>query len=491
MLQFETENDAVRYYSVKIEESVRKLKSKFRTNYLRKDFHESKAFSDSGLISINKKHDSIKVRLGWGNVIVETQAERTTFLGFRNSNTEIDNLIDDNELLTESEKVHRDAMIFGTSYVMVANGDTENDEPDVLITAESPLNCWGDINARSRKLDNFMKIVAKSDSNTEFNGEYYDKYIRVVFSLNVNDVTIESIEEHDLNCVPAVRFVNKPSGSNSEGHSELSQSIISMIYSAQESLTEAAVARTIYAAPHRYILNLPTELENEDGSKASIDMYMRQMLVLTDGSTVDDEGNVIESEGDFSKIQIGQFAASDPSSFYKTVPEYARQIQAEVGIPESLLAIPNGINPSSADALRINYKRLLDKCKKRARGFGSSWKQVIKIALLVKNKEVMDIDTYRELEPVWSTFTISTPASDADAVTKLISAGVLPADSPITAEFAGISPDDYLRIQMERKTNANATRVKLSEVVSQVTNSNDALKIASDAMNTAGNFEEF
>lgn len=454
--------------------------NKERANTLRKKFYESKAYLDTGMVKINNRNSDIKVKLGWASIIIEVQNEQMKLMGFKNAPKEVSYIFEENYLSTESEKIHRDAMIFGTSYALIAQGDTKAGEPEILITPESPLNCWGEMNPRTRMLDNFIKVIIDPKDSNKLIGLYINKEAFIEFEILMGVAKITSVNENKFNIVPAVRFVNKPSGSNNKGHSEITKSVQSMIYSAQESFTEAAISRRVYTNPHRYLLNVDEEsLMDENGSMVNpMDMYAESMLVLT----------ASEGENKQNRIEAGQFAPSSPKPFYETIPEYARQVQAETGFPEMLIGIPSGNNPSSADALRIQYKRLLDKCESRARNFSNSWKLLIKIALKLSGKE-LSREEFSELKASWKPFRISTPASDADAITKLVSAGILDPNSAITFERVGISPDEYLEIMDERAKNPASALAQLQLSAGMVKDSSSSIGLAVESMERTGNFE--
>lgn len=467
-------------YSSEILRLSNLVSSKNKSNELRKKFYESKAYQDTGIIPIKNKHSNIKVKLGWASIIVEVQNEQMRLMGFKNAPKDVNYIFEENYLSTESEKIHRDAMIYGTSYALIAQGDTDAGEPDILITSESPLNCWGEVNPRTRMLNNFIKVIVDPKDSNSLVGLFIDKNVFIDFKITLGVAEIINIEDNPFGLVPAVRFVNKPSGSNDKGHSEITPSIQSMIYSAQESLTEAAISRRVYTNPHRYILNIDEEaITDEDGNQLNpIDMYSESMLVLT----------ASEGENKSNKVEAGQFNASSPKPFYETIPEYARQVQAETGFPEMLIGIPNGSNPSSADALRIQYKRLLDKCESRARNFSNSWKLLMKIALKLSGKE-LSREEYFNLKASWKPFRISTPASDADAITKMVQAKILDANSSITLERVGISPDEYLELMDERAKNPSSALMELQKSAGIVQNSNPSISLAVESMERQGNFE--
>ena len=460
-----------------IENLFLKMQKKNNRNLTRKAFYDSKKYLDESRIVLPREHQNVMAYLSWSNIVVESLNEQLRLKGFRvGNNVKINQYFSDNQLEADSVQVHREAMIFGTSYVMIGRGDTSLGEPSVLISPESSLNCYGEINDRTRSLDNFIKVM--KDSNGETIGFFYDKKSVIYFKIDGFGNVVETHrEEHGLGIVPAVRFINRPSGSNKNGTSEISKSIISMQTNAQTTFTETGIARATYATPHRYMLNMSEDsFVDADGNVANeFDMYMSKMTVMTSSTDKNAKTPI-----------VGQFAASSPEPFLAVIKAYALQITAETGIPESYFGY-HSAQPASADAIRLQFNRLASRAEERSVPFGYAWKQVMRIASLIDNGEIPE-GFNADVKPLWKQFGIPTPAASADAVVKLVSAGVLDAKSEVTAAIAGISPDDIAAMIEERSRTADTGILELLKVTAKAAeDSNAAIKSASDATRKEGN----
>ena len=80
----------------------------------------------------------------------------------------------------------------------------------------------------------------------------------------------------------------------------------------------------------------------------------------------------------------------------------------------------------------------------------------MRLALWVRDGEPPD--KTRRIETVWRNPATPTVAAQADATVKLVQAGILPADSDVTLEMAGLSEGQRQRVRADR-VRANGTAV--------------------------------
>jgi hypothetical protein len=94
-------------------------------------------------ISIPPQLKSLHTVIGWPRVGVESLEERLDLEKFRwadgADSSDLDEIVDANDLLDESSLAHLDALVYGREYLAVGSGDCDSDCPP-LITAESPLD---------------------------------------------------------------------------------------------------------------------------------------------------------------------------------------------------------------------------------------------------------------------------------------------------------------------------------------------------------------
>ena len=73
----------------------------------------------------------------------------------------------------------------------------------------------------------------------------------------------------------------------------------------------------------------------------------------------------------------------------------------------------------------------------------------MRLALWVRDGEPPD--RTRRIESVWRNPATPTVAAQADATVKLVQAGIIPADSDVTLEMAGLSEGQRQRVRADRR----------------------------------------
>jgi hypothetical protein len=106
--------------------------------------------------------------LGWSAKAVDVLNRRCHLDRFVVPGMDIDSLgvtdlWDDNFLATESSAAGSSSLIHSTAFLITTQGDPEEGEPDVLITARSALSGTGMWNRRKRALDSFLSVINTND----------------------------------------------------------------------------------------------------------------------------------------------------------------------------------------------------------------------------------------------------------------------------------------------------------------------------------------
>lgn len=172
---------------------------------------------------------------------------------------------------------------------------------------------------------------------------------------------------------------------------------------------------------------------------------------------LDDDGN---------KPEIGQFPASSPQPYLEQVRGLSQLVAAEAAIPSSYLGFVSD-NPSSADAIRQAEARLVKRAERRQMIFGRTWREVGRLALLVRDGEVPD--DFSSVGVKWRDAATPTRSAASDEATKLIGSGVLSPDSSVTYDRVGLSPQEQKRLDADkRKARASQRTSSLTEAASAV-----------------------
>ena len=404
-------------------------------------------------ISIPPQLRGLHTVIGWPRVGVESLEERLDLEAFRwadgSDSSELAEIAEANDLFDESSLAHLDALIYGREYLAVGSGDCGTPDCPPLISAESPQDMTLMWDARLRMGTAALRECA-ADTYIESGPE------ERMLVLYLPDQTVTCLPNasggwevvdrdlHNLGVVPVVRMANRQRTADRVGRSEITPEVMSITDAACRRLMGMEVAAEFFGAPQRYILGASESAfqDAEGNAKSAWETYIGRVLALER----DEDGNV---------PTVGQFAAHDPTAMTRIIDLYARIMSAQFGLPPHMLGYTTD-NPASADAIRSTEAKLVKRSERRIRRFGAAWQQAMRLALWVRDGEPPD--KTRRIETVWRNPATPTVAAQADATVKLVQAGILPADSDVTLEMAGLTEGQRQRVRADR-LRANGTLV--------------------------------
>jgi hypothetical protein len=399
-------------------------------------------------ISIPPQLKSLHTVIGWPRVGVESLEERLDLEKFRwadgADSSDLDEIVDANDLLDESSLAHLDALVYGREYLAVGSGDCDSDCPP-LITAESPLDMTLLWDARLRMGTAALRECA-ADTYIESGPEermlvlYMPDQTVTCLPSSSGGWEVVDRDMHGLGVVPVVRLANRQRTADRVGRSEITPDVMSITDAACRRLMGIEVAAEFFGAPQRYILGASESAfqDAEGNAKSAWETYIGRMLALER----DEDGNV---------PTVGQFSAHDPSGQTKIVDLYARIMASQMSVAPHVLGYSSD-NPASADAIRFADNRQVKKAERRIRRLGTGWQQAMRLALWVRDGEPPD--RTRRIETVWRNPATPTVAAQVDATVKLVQAEILPADSDVTLEMAGFTETQRQRIAADRRRSA-------------------------------------
>jgi hypothetical protein len=131
---------------------LRILDLKAPANNLKTAYYEgTQRVRDLG-ISIPPQLRNIETVVGWPGTVVDVLEERLDLEGFSLPESDVDDygindIVERNRLLMASGMGNLDALIYGVAFVVAGSG--MDDEPDPLVTVESPLHTTAVFDRRS------------------------------------------------------------------------------------------------------------------------------------------------------------------------------------------------------------------------------------------------------------------------------------------------------------------------------------------------------
>ncbi|WP_107305699.1 phage portal protein [Streptomyces scabiei] len=397
-------------------------------------------------ISIPPQLKGLHTVIGWPRVGVESLEERLDLEAFRwadgSDSSELTEIADANDLFDESSLAHLDSLVYGREYLAVGSGDCGTDDCPPLISAESPLDMTLMWDARLR-----MGTAALRECQADGFVESGPEERMIVLYLPDQTITalpassggweVVDRDIHNLGVVPVVRMANRQRTADRVGKSEITPEVMSITDAACRRLMGMEVAAEFFGAPQRYILGASESAfqDAEGNAKSAWETYIGRVLAL-------------ERDEDGQVPTVGQFAAHDPTAMTRIIDLYARIMSSQFGLPPHMLGYTTD-NPASADAIRSTEAKLVKRSERRIRRYGAAWQQAMRLALWVRDGEPPE--KTRRIETVWRNPATPTVAAQADATVKLVQAGILPADSDVTLEMAGLSEGQRQRVRADRR----------------------------------------
>ena len=427
-----------------IDALVAKLANHEYKNYLLETYYEGKNKLKDLRISIPPQLTAVETVVGWAGTAVDVLEERLDFEGYLGGeDLGLNEIYNANELDLESSLAHRDALVYGTGFVVVGRG--MDGEADPLITIESPKKMTAIYDIRTRRISAAL-LVNRDTKGNPVTGSLYLPNETVFMAYSPSRGWYEEARDvHNLGRVPVSAMPNNPRSGDPYGRSEITPAVRSYTDSAMRTLLGAEVAREFYSAPQRYILGADQDLFlDADGNPLNPwTVYQGRIL----GVPANEDGNI---------PTVGQFQANSTQPYFEQIRAYAQLLAAETAIPASYLGFQTD-NPASADAIRTMESRLVKRAERRQRQFGRTWSEVAKLAIQVRDGLTADQlpPELNSVRAVWRDAATPTRAAAADEAVKLIGSGVLLPDSEVTYNRIGLSESDK-RVLRDEKQNAQA-----------------------------------
>jgi hypothetical protein len=150
---------------------------------------------------------------------------------------------------------------------------------------------------------------------------------------------------------------------------------------------------------------------------------------------------------DDDKPTVGQFPQMSMQPHAEMLKTIAAKFSGATNIPVNALGIIHD-NPASDAAMHTAYLDLNADAESAHEPFGAAWVDVMRMAVEISQGSA---DGLELLSTKWRDPSTPTKASQADAVTKLVQAGVLPPDADVTLEMMGFDQVTIDRVVEHRK----------------------------------------
>jgi len=384
----------------------------------------------------------------WPQMAVDSVEERLRLEGFKTGDTGLDRELWRVWLANEMQIGFRmatvDSLVMRRSFVCVGTNEDDPDTP--LVTPESPLEVYTDVDPRTRRVRDALRRVNDVDPAGAIVARYATLYRpnETIWCHWAGSWVEDGRDRHGLGVVPVVPLVNRPRlrGSTKTprnmtvermGRSDL-DAIVPLSDAANKLATDMVVAGEFVAIPLRALFGVgPDSFKDEQGNPVSVlQALMGRMLTIPDEA-----------------VKAFEFAAAQLQNFTTAIGFLAQLVASVSGLPPHYLG-QSSDNPASAEAIAGSEARLATRAERKQDSFGVS---AIRIARLVRRFQTGEWDPDLALiKPDWRNVRTPTISAMADAAVKLFQAGVIPKKQ--TREGLGYDEPEIEAMEQEDEVEA-------------------------------------
>lgn len=446
---------------------LKRLRGFRKTNERQDLYYEMKqAVRDLG-IAIPPHLTDLEAALGWPAMPPDVIGERLIHDGWVTPggvDVGIDEIVRANKLNRELSMGRNLAMRYGIAFVCVGKGG--DDEPDPLITVESPMVMTATWDRRRRRVPEAL-LVSNDDRGKLVGATLWAGDTKIDLSYRDRKWSLENRQTHAFRRPPVVRLVNRYSTSGGRGASEITRAIRAGTDNALRTVVAMEVSRDFHAAPKFWLLGASEKsFVGPDGkSKTAWETYIGRL-------------NAIGRDENDELPTIHQFQGASPAPFVDQLRVLAQIQSAESALPISYYGLVHDANPASADAALVGEARLNLRTEQRQDDFREDEGEAMFLGLWARDGKEPDVRPMPQYRPAAT----PTLAAAADATTKLVQSNVLPADSEVTLRRVGLSEQDRDQLADERRRNRSRDMLtNLSAAAAATTRMTGGGEVAVDA----------
>ena len=386
--------------------------------------------------------EKLEVVVGWPRKAVDVVTARLNLLGFvvggqAEADPDLAQIVEENNLLVESELAHDASLVHGISFVTVSEGDETAGEPKALIQVWHAREATAIWSPSKRKVIAGMTVAEGVDG---IESPRVDLLLddRTVSIWREGSQVATRRSPHTLGYVPMFMLAYNPTVAKRYGQSRITRPLMALTDAAVRTLLRMEGTAEFFSFPQRWV----TGADPEDFDESSFKTYMNRLLVLT----ADEDGH---------QPSMGTFAASSPEPHIAQLRAIAMLVAGETSIPPNYLGIIQD-NPASADAIRAAEADLVKVAEKAQTIYGQTWCDVARCARHIRDGHVPD--NLGTLRAQWRDPSTPTKAANAQSAMTLVGAGILPPTSEVTWEWLGLDPVAISRLKADTARQETAQR---------------------------------
>lgn len=419
----------------KVQELTNRLNMARSANFTKERYYSSASRLKDMRIGLPPHMSQLGAVTDWPRLAVDSVAHRIRIKGITHPDAGADQVVRqvvrDNNLLDEVHMAITDSLIYGVGFLAVHAGDVAAGEPEIIVSSESPNSITAEWDSRTKRITSALKVIYDQDGQEDG---------RVLFlpdetiTYNAKGEVID-VDRHGAGRVQVIRIVNRGRTSEPWGQSDINRAVRYYTDAAVRTLVGMEVSREFFATPQRYILGADEGLFiDEDGNPIPAwESYIGRYIALDR----DEDGNL---------PSLGTLSSSTPEPYTALLESYSKLCAAAADVPSSHFGLVNQSLPSSADAIRAEEQKLIQKVESKLPSITSGIQSLFDLIFDVLGYQVEPVRVYMANPAT------PTPAATVDATVKLIQVGAVSATSDYVYELLGVAPQmaDAIRAELSK-----------------------------------------
>lgn len=361
-------------------------------------------------------------------------------------------VLTENNFYAELTQACVSSMIYGVSFLIVTEGG--EGEPRALFHAKDAMNATGDWNPRTRRMDNLLSVTAVGKKGAPMGLALYldGKTLTADF---VDGEWVTGAQEHDWG-LPVERLAYRPRVDRPMGQSRISRAVMSLSEQALRTVVRMSAHMDLYSVPEFWVLGADSSVF---GNKSAMQARMDRMKAIPDADDADDPS--------LARVDVKQFAASDPSPHLRALQQLASLFAGETSIPLTSLGVSDMANPTSADSYMASREDLVAEVEGAIRDWSGPARRTVVRLLQVANGKTDTPASWADIDLKWRSPIYQSKASVADAGMKTIAAAPWLAQTEVGLELLGLTPQQISRALAEKATSTEAPALDPAQLGSQ------------------------
>lgn len=421
-------------------------------NYLRSCYYDGRrAVRHFGSGIVPPEYFKLGLTLGWSAKGVDILARRCNLDGYTWTGGDLNSLgyqevMDENFFGAESSSAVVSSLIHGPAFLINTTGAEDSDEPESLIHVADAMNATGELNGRTRRLNNLLSVLKRdAERNPLELVLYLDGLTLTAARDKVGRRWSIDWSDHPWG-VPAESVIYKPRVGRPFGSSRISRVVMSLHDRALRTLIRMEGHADLFSYPELWMLGAdPREvLVDDEGNPLPT---WKAMMGRIKGIPDDDQA----ADEKLSRADVKQFQQSSPAPHIDLFTQCAIDFAGETDLPVSALGVQAKTNTNTTDGSDNAEKQLIAEAEGATDDWSPAFRRSMIRALAIKNDLDQIPPEWMSIDAKWRAPAYLSRSAAADAGMKQLAAVPWLADTTVGLELLGMSDQQIQRAMAEKR----------------------------------------